>query len=127
MRRELAILLFVAVLTATGIAVAATVEDFKVDTAQDIIDLCTTPADDPSYIAAIHFCQGYLVGAYDYHVAANAGPEGDPLVCLPNPPPSRNEAIQMFIDWAKEHPEYMKEEAVEAEFRFLTEKWPCKK
>ena len=126
MERKLAVLLFVAALMTWGIAGAATVEDFKVDTAQDIIDLCTTPVDDPSYIAAIHFCQGYLVGAYDYHVAANSGPEGKRLVCLPDPPPSRNEAIQMFIDWAKQHPEYMKEEAVEAEFRFLIEKWPCK-
>lgn len=127
MKRKLAILLFVAALMATGIAGAATVEDFKVDTAQDIIDLCITPVDDPTYIAAIHFCHGYLTGAYDYHVAANSGPEGDLLVCLPDPPPSRNQTIQMFIEWAKEHPEHMKEEAVEAEFRFLIEKWPCKK
>ena len=54
------------------------------------------------------------------------GPEGVKLVCLPDPPPSRNEAIDMFIQWAKARPQYWKEEAVETEFRFLIEQWPCK-
>jgi len=127
MKRKLAILLFVAALIAPGIAGAATVEDFKVDTAQDIVDLCSTPVDHPNFIAAIHFCHGYLTGAYDYHAAANLGPEGQPMVCLPDPPPTRNQTIQMFVEWAKGHPEYMQEEAVEVEFRFLIETWPCNK
>jgi hypothetical protein len=48
------------------------------------------------------------------------------LVCMPDPAPSRNEAIGMFIDWAKARPQFWKEPPVETEFRFLTEKWPCK-
>ena len=46
-------------------------------------------------------------------------------VCLPDPLPSRNEAIDMFIKWVKARPQYWKERPVETEFRFLMERWPC--
>jgi len=32
----------------------------------------------------------------------------------------------MFIEWLKTHPQYMGDEAVDTQFRFLMEKWPCK-
>jgi hypothetical protein len=32
----------------------------------------------------------------------------------------------MFVEWVKAHPQYLKEKAVETEFRVLMEKWPCK-
>jgi len=48
------------------------------------------------------------------------------MFCLPEPKPTRNDTIAMFISWAKQHPQYMYETPVETEFRFLNEKWPCK-
>lgn len=110
-----------------GIADAggATEKDFQVQTTEDLIDLCTTPPDHPLYHQAVNFCHGYLVGAFHYYLAEASGPKGIKLVCLPDPPPSRNEAIAMFIEWAKAHSEYMGERPVETEFRFLMEKWPC--
>jgi hypothetical protein len=35
------------------------------------------------------------------------------------------QVIKEFIDWALNHPGYWQELAVETEFRFLMEKWPC--
>ncbi len=105
---------------------AVTQEDFQVKTTRNLINLCTVSADDPYQREAVHFCHGYLVGAYAYYTAENSGPDAKPLVCPPEPVPSRNEAISKFIEWAKSHPEYMNEKPVETEFRFLTEKWPCK-
>jgi hypothetical protein len=105
---------------------AVSESDFKPDTTEQIVNLCTATAEDPLYHQAVNFCHGYLVGAYDYYKAAHSGSEAFKLVCLPDPPPSRNEAIEMFIDWAKAHPQYMKDNPVETEFRFLMEKWPCK-
>jgi len=67
----------------------------------------------------------YLVGAYKYYEAAHSGPKALKMVCLPDPQPSRDEAIQMFMKWAKAHPQHMQESPVETEFRFLMEKWPC--
>ena len=34
--------------------------------------------------------------------------------------------FQMFIDWATAHPQYMQDNPVETEFRFLMETYPCK-
>ena len=127
MNRRMIYLLLVAALMMPALAMAAAEpDDFVVDSAQDLVDLCSTPPGNPLYTAAVHFCQGYMVGAYAYYEAANAGPEGQKLVCFPNPAPSRNDAVAMFVEWAKAHPQYMNEPAVESQFRFLVEKWPCK-
>lgn len=121
-----------ALVLATALAVPAlagaetvTAGDFEAKTTRDLINLCTASPDDPRSAEAIHFCHGYLVGAYAYHVAENSGPRAKPMVCLPKQAPSRNEAIAMFVEWAKAHPEFMDERPVETEFRFLMEKWPC--
>jgi hypothetical protein len=127
MSRKLIWLLFAAVLSLPSFALATSPEDFKVTTTQDLIDLCATAPDDPLYAQAIHFCHGYLVGAVHYYVAWTAGPGSKRLVCFPEPRVSRTEAVKMFVDWAKAHPQYMNELPVETEFRFLTELWPCKK
>jgi hypothetical protein len=127
MKRKVMVVLFLAAVLLPGLVGAVTEEDFKVKTTQNLINLCTSSADDPHRDKAIHFCHGYLVGAYDYHVTENSGPDGKMLFCMPDPPPTRNAAIDMFVQWAKTHPQYMGEKPVETEFRFLSEKWPCKK
>jgi len=106
-------------------ALAVSTEDFLIVDTQDAIDICTTPESDPMYAPAIAFCHGYLVGAYQYHVALHAGPKAKPVVCLPDPPPTRVQAIEQFIAWAKAHPQYAKDRAVESLVKFLTEKYPC--
>ena len=110
----------------TGFAGAVTEKDFEVEITKALVNLCTVSANDPLYHQAINFCHGYLVGAYHYHEAQARGPKGVKLVCLPDPLPSRNEAIDMFIEWAKSHPQHWQELPVETEFRFLMETWPCK-
>ena len=108
-----------------ALAGAVTEKDFEVKTTQNLIDLCTVSPKDPLYNQAVNFCHGFLVGAYQYYVAAAAGPDGVKLVCFPEAPPTRNEAIGKFIEWAKAHPQFMGEKPVETEFRFLIETWPC--
>jgi len=127
MVRKMVILLLLGVFLLPGLGLAVTEEDFKVKTTQNLINLCTAVSDDPFRDKAIHFCHGYLVGAYDYHVTEHSGQEGKLLFCIPDPAPSRNAAIAMFVEWAKARPQYMGEKPVETEFRFLVEKWPCKK
>jgi hypothetical protein len=126
MLRKTIILLLLAVILIPGIAGAVNEKDFEIQTTENIINLCTAAPEDPLYHQAINFCHGFLVGAYRYYEAAGSGPGGLKLVCLPDPRPSRNETIDMFIEWAKAHPQHMKETPVETEFRFLMEKWPCK-
>jgi len=113
-------------LPALAMAGAVSEKDFRAETTQDLINLCTAAPDDPLYPQAINFCHGYLVGAFAYYEAASSGAKGTKLVCPPEPRPSRNEAIKMFIEWVKAQPKYLKDKPVETEFRFLMEKWPCK-
>jgi hypothetical protein len=106
---------------------AVTDEDFEVRSTRNLLNLCAVSADDPRAKEAIQMCQGYLVGAYHYYLATNSGKDSMRLVCMPNPPPSRNEAVALFVGWAKANPKFMNEAPVDSEFRFLSEKWPCKK
>jgi hypothetical protein len=119
-------LLVSAFILSPALAGAVDEQDFEVNNTRDLINLCTVSPDDPLYHSAVNFCHGFLVGAVRYHDAMAMGPNGNRLYCLPEPAPTRNEAIAMFVDWARDHPQYMEEPAVETEFRFLTEKWPCK-
>jgi hypothetical protein len=128
MIRKLLGALFCIALLMPAVARAVTDEDFQVKTTENLLNLCTVSASDPRAQEAIHFCHGYLVGAYHYHLAESDGPDAAKrLVCLPASGVTRNEAIAMFVEWAKTRPQYMKEAPVETEFRFLTEKWPCAK
>lgn len=127
MVRKLIGVMFATALLIPTLSSAAQQKNFLVTSTADLVDLCTAASDDPLYTAATHFCHGYLVGAYAYHAAQVSGPEGDRLVCFPDPPPSRNAAIEMYVQWAKALPQRMNEAPVETFFMFLTEKWPCKK
>jgi len=126
MKSKVLLMLVSALLFSPGWAGAVSEKDFEAQTTQELLNLCTAAPGDPLYQQAVNFCSGYLVGAYKYYEAAHCGPNAPKLVCLPNPPPSRNNAIAMFIEWVKAHPQYWKESPVETEFRFLNEKWPCK-
>jgi Rap1a immunity proteins len=117
---------FAAFAFASAAHAALTKEPFTIKKAQDLVDLCGADPSDPLYDDAINFCHGYASGAWQYHQAQANGPNGDRIICPPdNPAPKRAEAIAMFVTWAKSHPDYMNEPAVETLFRFLSEKWPC--
>ncbi len=126
-RKSVMVILAIFLMLPAYAGAAVTEEDFVAGTTQNLMNLCTASVDDPLYHQAVNFCHGYLVGAFQYYAAAAAGPDGVKLVCFPEQPPTRNQAIGMFIDWAKVHPQYMQERPVETEFRFLMETWPCAK
>ena len=125
MKKKLTIIFLTALLILPGPASAVSENDFKADTTEQIVNLCTADPGEPLYQQAVNFCHGYLVGAYKYYEAAHSGPNAPKFVCLPNPPPSRSNSIAMFIEWTKAQPQYWKESPVETEFRFLMDKWPC--
>ena len=126
MRRSVFALMLVVSIVPLSV-LAATVDQFRVRSTADLVEICSTPANDPMYAAAISFCHGFAVGAYQYYLASVSGPEGKPFVCLPDPPPSRTEGVRMFVDWARQNPQYMGEPAVETLFRWLATTWPCRK
>ena len=111
----------------SGTALAVTKHDFEAMTTQNLINLCTVSSKDPLAQQAIHFCQGYLVGAFDFHMAERKDSKQKPWFCLPKPEPSRDEIVAKFVEWTSAHPEYMNELPVETEFRFLVANYPCNK
>ena len=125
MKWTLMVLVLIGVFGAPGLTSAVEEEDFMVMTTGDLIELCTAPKSDPFHREAVHFCEGYLVGAYHYHVAEHSGAGENRMVCPPDPPPSRDQAVAMFIEWTKKNPQYLSERPVETWFRFLIEKYPC--
>jgi Rap1a immunity proteins len=126
MKYVLLALIVMEVALAKGVGATTKIEDFQVGSTKNLLNLCTVAADDPLYKEAIHFCHGYLVGAFHYYKSQETGPGGSKFLCLPETKPSRNETIEKFIAWAEKHPEYENEVPVETEFRFLTELWACK-
>jgi hypothetical protein len=106
---------------------AVTEEDFVAKTTRNLINLCTVSPQDVLYGEAINFCYGYLVGAYHYSIAVKSKEPNELFVCFPEPKPTRNQVIALFVAWTQEHPEFMTDMPVETEFRFLAEKYPCKK
>jgi Rap1a immunity proteins len=127
MYQKLVGILFAVCFFVPAVAAGLTTDDFLVKTTENLINLCAASEKDPQHREAIHMCHGYLLGALHYHEAAvSFGRQR--LVCLPEKGrPSRDEAVAMFVEWAKARPQYMNELPVETEFRFLIEKWPCKK
>ena len=127
MKKILIGLMMALLVAAPGMAMEVNKTDFEVKTAQDLVDLCTVSSSDPLYPHAINFCHGYMIGAYHFYEVAAKGKYGAHFVCIPESAPSRNEIIAMFVKWAQDNPQHMKVLPVNAQFRFLEEKWPCGK
>ncbi len=126
MIRKTILLIMLTVFLFPGLAAAVTEEDFDAHTTRQFINLCTVSPDNPLYHQAINFCHGYFEGAYQYYESMTSGPKGIKFICVPDPLPSRNDAISWFVEWVKANPQHMNERPVETQFRFLMDKWPCK-
>lgn len=108
-------------------AKAATVENFQVRTAADLVALCDARPGADNYVAAVNFCQGFGVGAFQYYQAQAADDPTSQFVCVPNPAPTRDAVIASFVAWAKAHPQYLSAAAVDTMFRYLGETYPCRR
>lgn len=117
--------LTVAMLLAGVPAGAATIENFQVKTAADLAALCSADPGSDKYVAAIHFCQGFGVGAWQYYKAQSGDDPTAEYVCVPSPPPTRNEAMAGFVAWVRAHPEHQSGSAVDGLFRYLADTYPC--
>jgi hypothetical protein len=99
--------------------------DFQVRNTRDLVALCSAVPGSELYVAAINFCHGYGVGAFQYYQVLEASVPGHRIFCAPEPRPSRTAVIEGFLRWASAHPEYQEEPAVESIFRYLGTTYPC--
>ena len=119
-----AIVAAIALAVSTG-GMAATSSDFQLRDASDLVKVCNVPRDHPAHDNAVGFCHGILTGAFRYY--ESAVPSANRFVCAPNPTPTRAKVMNDFVAWSAKNAQYMKEPAIDALFRYLTETYPCKK
>jgi hypothetical protein len=121
---------FVAAAALSLVCVVATAdvtrENFLLRTAGDLLALCSVSRDDPNKIAAIHFCHGYVLGL-DQYGEVTGRVFRHRLYCPTEEflKLTRDEAIVMFVAWARKNPQHMNETPIDGVIRWLMETWPC--
>jgi hypothetical protein len=113
------------VLLAPSAPYAATEANFGAATTADLVELCTARVDSPIGTAAVNFCEGFAQGAVLVEMQNMAAFRGPKLFCLPNPPPTRDQAVSEFVNWARAAPDRMAASSTDGLFRFLSERYPC--
>ena len=104
---------------------AATDANFGASTTGDLVELCTATPDNAIGMAAVNFCEGFAQGAVSVEMQNMAAFRGAKLFCMPNPPPTRNEALSEFVKWARASSDRMAATSTDGLFRFLSERYPC--
>lgn len=100
-------------------------ENFRVATAADLARVCSAQVAGVDANHQLAFCHGVLAGAYGYFDATV--PAADRFVCLPNPSPTRAKVAEGFVAWLKARPQYERDGAIDALFRYAAEAFPCKR
>jgi hypothetical protein len=106
---------------------AATEANFVAKTTGDVAALCDPKADSPLDNAGINFCEGFTQGVVLTQQEHQAAPNAKKFFCLPDPVPSRNEAMAGFVTWANASPDRLAMPAVDGLISYLGERYPCPK
>ena len=107
---------------------AGELSSFELKTTRDLLQVCTTPADDPTRREAVHYCMGFLEGAVGYHNALSTHRDMKRLTCYPSGT-TREDGARAFIRWAQarqDDQKTMSEAPVIGLMRSLNAQWPCK-
>ena len=100
------------------------VEDLKLRSASDLVDICTIDAGHADYAIATAFCYGFFEGAARYDEAISATEWYVDIVCTPAGA-TRSQAVAVFVEHLRVNPQHSSEPAIDAAFRALAAKWPC--
>ena len=99
-------------------------DDFRVETAQDLLDICTLDRSHPSHWEAAAFCYGYFQGGAHFHQAIASVPQFQPIAC-PTGEVTVRDAVDAFVTYARAHPDSLAERPMDAVFQAVGETWPC--
>jgi len=124
----LAALAVCAALAAAPPARAGVSEDnFVLRSTADLVSLCGAAPADPLYTAAQNFCQGFAIGVYRVLAEEQAAEPRLRNFCMPDPTPSRNDAMAAFLQWAQATPAAMTLPPADGVLDFLAARFPCPK
>jgi Rap1a immunity proteins len=104
---------------------AATEANFDARTTGDLVALCSATPDNGIGTAALNFCEGLIQGAVTVEMQNMAAFRGRKLFCLPDPPPTRAQAMSEFVGWVQAAPDRAGQPVTDGLFRFLNERYPC--
>ncbi len=122
---RLPMLLLCAVVAMPAAGRAAVTEDsFAVRTTGDLVDLCAAAPSDPMGNAAVNFCHGFGLGVFRVLQAVDNA-KRTKLFCLPDPSPTRNEAVAGFIQWARSNPGQLAQPPQDGIAAYLAQQYPC--
>lgn len=130
MNRSLTTSLAVAALTGllSGPALAVTNEDFNFERTDNLIHVCSVPAEAPEYVASTLACTAFLEATAQYHDLSTAGKKDKALVCIPSGV-TVGDVRGIFLAWGEQHKndkKLMAELPVNGVMRALYIKYPCK-
>ncbi len=111
-----------------GSAQAATggfsLAELKLQSAGDLVKICTIEPTHEDYVAGLAFCYGFFEGTIRYAEAIAGSESGLKLVCPP-PGTTRLQAVEVFVVYMKEHSQYASDGPVDGIYRALMPHWPC--
>ena len=109
---------------AVGSSEGYSIEDLRLHTTSDLVDVCTIETGHADYTAALAFCYGFMDGVAHYDNAIASLDVIDDIVCIPANV-TRTEAVATFIEYIKANPQYGAEPPIDGLFRALVAEWPC--
>jgi hypothetical protein len=77
------------------------------------------------YTAAINFCHGFSVGVFRVLAEQDAAKKSGHLFCLPDPAPTRNEAIATFVQWVRAEPSRSGLPPADGIATYLSQRFKC--
>ncbi len=119
----LATVFFVAI----GTCHAATEDNFTGRTTGDLVTLCDPQSDSALDNAGVNYCEGFVQGSVLVEQEHEASKRSRQFFCLPDPAPTRNEAMAAFVKWARASPDRLAMPAVDGLISFLRDQYPCPK
>lgn len=99
-------------------------EDYTLENAHNLADICAIDAAHPDHDIAKAFCYGFFEGAINYDDAIQGTPAYVEIVCSPEGT-TRTDAVMEFSAFMKANPQYGSESPIDAVFRALSARWPC--
>src|SRR5438034_3945433 len=91
------LVLMIVVLGFAAHAPAITPEEFRLRSGADVVALCSTPASDALYGAAVQMANGFGAASSQTILAMTHPAQLKPAVCPPAPPLSSNEAVRRLV------------------------------
>lgn len=110
---------------ASGQARAVSEDQFQLRNTGDLVALCAAAPAEALGTAALNFCQGYTTGVYHVLAQAKVAANAQRLFCLPQPEPSRNQAIAGFVKWADTDQARLALAPADGVAQYLIQAFPC--